>query len=277
MNKRTAGWLAVAAIVGASVFELFMFERGNFGNRAFAPVTGRIWDHATRKPIVGAKVTAISGKPLQFRVDRDVAFTNAQGEYMVKTVPGRDGGFDIRADGYMTLYITAQPRKQLDVPMVRATAKAKDLATARIQVPPGEHLHDLRLDLERGKIVERGDYDVEIRLETTGDSTLVAAAGPGRSVRIVPRGKWVAPWNSFPENMRFAPDSGYAEAAQVPARSEQVLLFVRRDSGPRYGAIDLFPRALFPPPGRNRYAQFDIVFNRAGGRGFCGAAQPIFQ
>jgi hypothetical protein len=239
-------------------------------------VRGTILDHETLQAIAGAKITARSGAMFQIFEDRDDARTNARGEYAVRVVGNRTTLFQVRARGYMPVDVSPEPRAQFDLQLVRATAKPSDLLTPRVRF--SQRTDRFRLDLRAGRLVGAGgDFDVGVRIDPAVDSMVIVEAGRGRGLRVEERGHWVAPWISFPANLKWAPDSGYVASARVPRRLGPVICFVRRDQGPYYGAFSLFPKAMFPPAPYPDGWDFDVVYNKAGGRGFCGAERMIFE
>jgi hypothetical protein len=106
---------------------------------------------------------------------------------------------------------------------------------------------------------------------------VVVEAGPGRGLQIEEPGPWLGCGISFPANLQWAPVEGYGRSARVPRRSGPLLCFVRRERGPTYGALDLFPRAYFPATPYADGWNFDVVWNRKGERGFCGSERMIFE
>jgi len=63
-------------------------------------VHAQVLDRTTGAPVRGARVIATSGVPLQFFVDHDEARTDANGRFVVRTVPDRTFTIKVRAPGY---------------------------------------------------------------------------------------------------------------------------------------------------------------------------------
>jgi hypothetical protein len=238
-------------------------------------VKGTILDHETLRPVAGARITAVSRQLFVPWDDRSETRTNTRGEYSVPVVPQRWTSYRVRAEGYMPIEISPEPIDRLDLQLVHATAKPTELRAPRVHLDQAHS--SFRLDLASGRLVAGEDYDVAVGIDPASDSMVVVEAGPGRSLQLEERGPWVACWISFPSNLMWAPKSGYLHSGRVPRRSGPLLCFVRRDEGPSYGALDLFPKAFFPASPYADGWDFDVVWNTAGGRGLCGTERMIFE
>ena len=269
---RLLGFLAfgsVAILIGALVWVKYAPGVGRDVTR------GTILDRDTLQPIRGARVIALSTQIFQPWDDRSETRTNALGEYAVPIHPRRWTTYRVRAEGYMPVDISPEQIDRLDLQLPRATAKPSELVAPRVHFDQSHS--SFRVDLRNGRLVSGEDYDVEVGIDPASDSMVVVEAGPGRSLQVEQRGPWAACWISFPRNLEWAPKGGYVHSDRVPRRSGPLLCFVRRDNGPSYGALDLFPKAFFPETPYADGWDIDVVWNTAGGRGLCGTERMIFE
>jgi len=264
-----AAWFVAGPLILLSAFE--PPNKSNWGL-----VHGRLVDSRTKQPIAGASVSGESHVPLQLISDRDDTRSNTNGEFQLRVPPRRDAWVTVRAKGYASLGFQTNWCVPNPLELVPETAREKDLIVHEVDFPPEMHRDGFQLDLERGRVVEGGDYDVFVRLDQADTSTVLAEAGPGRSLRVEERHGCI-PAYSMPENLVMVPEAGYVRVARVPRRSKSLLCIVRRDRGPRYGIMGFNPAWWFPSEGLFRYTRFEVAYNRAGGRGFLGANEMIFQ
>jgi hypothetical protein len=265
------GFVALAGLVVAGA-TLCVLHPSGVGRDL---VKGTLVDQATLEPVRGAKVTAISREILQPWDDSSEARTNTRGEFAVPVIPRRWTTYRVRADGYMPVDISPESIDRLDLQLPRATAKPNELVAPLVHFDQASS--SFRLDMPSGRFVSGADYDVAVGIDPASDSMVVVEAGPGRSLQVEERGPSVTCWISFPSNLMWAPKAGYVHSARVRRRGESLICFVRRDQGPSYGALELYPKAIFP---QKPYAvgwDFDVVWNTTGGRGLCGTERMIFE
>jgi hypothetical protein len=269
---------AVLGLAGGIVFGPLVSMASRPENKSTWDVFhGTVVDAETGRPIRGASIEATSGAPLQLFVDRDEVKSDANGEFAVRMRPNRRGSIFVRSRGYATLDLGAYETPPTRVALLRRTAEERDLTTARIDILPETHRDGFRVNLETAKVVDGdGDYDVAFRVDPADTSTVLAEAGPGRTLHFEGR-RATNGLYSFPMNLATVPDTGYGSILRVPRRPKLFYCVVRRERGPRYGVTGFYPGWWFPDAGQFRYVSFETVFNRSGGRGFLGADRPIFQ
>jgi hypothetical protein len=235
----------------------------------WAVTEGRVVDETTGQPIPGAKVVSLSRDMFQLGDARNEARSDAQGAFRLRYRAKGLKAFEVHASGYVPFDMEGFATLEGPVRLARGNVELRNLLTRQVELPAQAHVDSFRVNLESGTVVEGGgDYDVAFRVDPADTGKVLAVAGPGRVVHVEPKTPVVYP------GLAIAPDSGYVPVARVPRRPVELICFVRRESGPRYGFTTFYPGWWFPDAGRFRYVSFVTVFNRAGGRGLRGADPP---
>jgi len=284
-NRAAAFGAGLLLILAAVVLGAFFVSRSDWfiaARRGFLskkPVTGRVVDHASGKPIAGASVDAVS-------TGYDLARFGALTSFHAKGTSATDGHFELALRilgrpeltatkaGYVKSRVSLKGTRAVTVPIMPVTAQHNDVREAFATFIYHSEGDSFDLDVVKREIVKDGHVRIWLRKHS---GAIHVAAGRGAGIRYV-SGEGIPGVDNVLANECVAPDSGYGTQIDVPATDSLGIFFIKTEDR-RYGSVILAPRSFPAFYDSIRGAPFTLTvhFNAVGGRGLCGSEHLIWR